>query len=927
MSTNNYAQLSGITKWAVVHAWGEGNMQGMCWVVTPQPMTTNSTVAVTTQPASGFVYPGNLGFNDGYLDLQRSGKIFQQCQQGNYASGGGGTGTLSCYYADQTIPLGNPLQTQFTSYGLNNGYTFMQSGISPIVTYVQALLNTLPASTGIIVAPTMNFSQSAATGYGIQAWLQGAAPVTIGGATASLFFQVKHVLSNALAIPGAYFHSHVVMMGEFDVSANSLTQDQFSYYFHRFFAALNISLGLNSDVPIVVGDFCLAWLATQPNGLSNPVSASFKGIANRHRNSAFVESYINPSFPIGGQLSATAESLGWNGTTGPYFGPYAQRTLGLNLFNYGYALLPSPSLNLVTQPVTNLVATASSATNVILTWSPSPNASAYDFFLAVYNADTGAFIQSTNTSGINTITTNGLTAGQLYKFNVQALSDYGYSSIVSYTGSAGNGSTEISLVNSSFVENRTLAPSDGTTTITFTLTLRNVANQPIIGYNTGTLIQVGGTGSNALLTFTPHAASNFIGASQATNTSGVVTWTVVCANTLSTSTTVTYGILALAGLGNLTFTFGNPAVQSAALSTLTTSSSTVPADGSSTMTITATVISLGGTPIGGAGVGILSVVAGSATQVHFTPGSVGGPGNAQTANGSGVVTWTLFSGYFIGGNPSLTLSTANINQQQVVNFAAQVAVVNVNWVMLGASATTPNTGTIPTYTAGDFSTPITGTSFGSGLAHLIYTSDTINGVTKNWIDLRPCNTAGSSGICLPSGGSSGLSTVNFSYSFWIKFTTPTTLVASQNYNILCASAGNPPGTNYRVVYLNCLTGPPVTYAGMISDVYNNALSGTSLAPTVPVPSSWSHVVITYNNTSPFTMSMYLNGNTTPANVATGGNTGNGGSWAPTGFGTILGGGGSNQPVCNAQLADFVEYNITLSPAQVNACYNSFFLNP
>lgn len=926
--TNNLAQLSGITKWAVVHAWGEGNMQGMCWVVTPQPLTTSSTVAVTSQPATGFVYPGNLGFNDGYFDQQRSPKVYQQCQQANYA-GGGGTGTLSCYYGDQTIPFNNPLQTQYTSYGLNNSYAYAQSGISPITTYVQSMLNTLPATTGIIVAVTMNFSNANSTGYGIQSWLQGAAAVTIGGATASLFFNVSHVLKMALSIPGAYFHSHVCLMGEFDLVANTLGQDQFSYYLNRFFKQLNQSVGLNPDVPVVFGNMCQAWLATQTAGVNNFLSNSLKGLSNRYVNAVFVDSFTNPAIgSSAGLLDATAESLGWTGTTGPYFGPYSSRTFGLNLFNYGYSKIPLSGRTLVTLPILNLVASSTSSTNLILTWDPSKNASAYDFVLTIYNATTGAYIQSTNTSGSNTVTTSGLTQGVLYRFNVQAISDFGPSSIVSYTGSAGNTSTEFSPALSTFVTNKIAAPADGSTTVTLTVTMKNIFNQPIIGFNTSTLTQMGGSGSNALLTFTPHAGSNFIGGVQATDVNGQASWTVTCANTLSTTTTVSYGFSSiLSVLGLVTFTFGNPSIPSVDLSTLTASSNTQPADGSTTITITATIISYAGTPLNGIVVAPLAVLSGSASQVHFTPGTVGGPGSSQTSAGAGTVAWVLLSGNFIGGNPGLNLGTSSVTQFQIISFAPQVAVANVNWVMLGSSATTPNTGAIPTYTTGNFSTPITGTSFGSGLSHLIYTSDTINGVTKNWIDLRPCNVAGSSGICLPSGGSSGLSTVNFSYSFWIKFTIPTTLVSNQNYNLLCASAGNPPGTNYRAVYLNSLTGPPVTYAGMISDVYNNALSGTSLASTVPVPGSWSHVVITYNNTSPFTMTMYLNGNTTPANVATGGQTGNGGSWAPTGFGTILGGGGSNQPMCNAQLADFVEYNITLTPAQVSACYNSFFLNP
>lgn len=901
-------------------------MVGMNFSATPQPSTASSTFAVNSNPPSLIL--DSFAFNDGYLDIQRSGKIFMQCQQSNYAFGGGGTGSLSCYYGDQTIPLSYPLQTMYASFGLNNSFAYAGCSISPAANYAKALLNTLPANTGVIIVPTMNFSNGTNYGFGIAAWLPGATPVTIGSATASLFFQANHVLATALALPGAYLHSHLILVGEYDLANNTMTQDVFSYNLNQFISRLNNSVGSN-PVPIVCGNLCQSWTATQTGGTGNFVSSSLMGISSRHILGAFVDSLISiPSGLAGGTLNADSTTLGWTGSTGPNFSAPSCRTLGLNMFNYGYNAVPVKAKSFVTPVITGLAANATSSTNISLTWNASTGASAYDFFVAWYSSSNGVLtlVGTYATSGVNSLVINGLTAGVSYTCTVQALSEWGYSTPVSIVALPGNNGSEISGKLSTFTVSSTLAPSDGSTTITITLTLKNIANQAIIGFNTGALVPISGTSS--LFDVTPGVAN--IGSSKTTNTSGVATWTVVCSNALSTTATATYACVNMGMIvAPVTFTFGNPAVQSGTLSTLVASSTTTPADGVTTMTITATYISLGGTTLGGIAAGQLVVSSGSSSQVYFTPGIMGGPGNSQTANGSGQAIWTLKSGNYIGGNPSLGLSTANIIQTQVINFAAQVAVANVDLIIPMSSATTPNTGVLPSATLGN-GTAYAMTAQPSGTPQLKYTSSTINGVTKNWFDTTDIYALGGSHAAMIS---TTPPSVNFSFSFscWLKITQLTTNPANNFTVILGQNATGAPSANFHVLYADFNPTTPWAYQGLIANVFTNQLTTPFPNSTFPV-GAWHHLVVVYDNTgagTTNTMKGYMDGNATPIFTATAAQTGSTGGWNPNPVvcNWCWGYAGSNQPSTPYQMADFVAYNIALTPTQVAACYNSNLLSP
>lgn len=928
--TFNYAQI-GITKWAVVHAWGEGNMLGLQFASTAQPVGTSANPGQSSIPPTGTSY---TGYTDGYLDGPKNPRILQQTQQLNYANGGGGSGILICGLSNYVFMAACPLQTFYGAYGFNNSFTYASTSISPIMAYCQSLINTLPANTGIIIAPTANVSGNTNTGFGIQNWCPGTSPVSLpGGNTASLFFNVNYVISQALKIPGAYFHSHVCLMGEFDVSSNTLNQDQFSFYFNAFISALNLSIGVNPGAPIVFGDLCLPWLATQTGGTNNSVTNSIKGIANRYTSGAYVESVVSPPLGTGGGvLNADSTAAGWTGTTGPYFGAPSARTFGMNLFNYGYATIPQVK-NFTVPPITGLGVSATTATNLVLTWSPSTSASAYDFVISWSTISNGQLLLAgkNHSSGANTYTITGLTQQVPYSVSVYAISDWGYSTPVTIAPIfAGNAGGEVSPTFSSLTLNRTIAPSDSSTTITITVTVKNTANQPMVGFNTGALTLQGG-GPDTLLTFNPNSlGDNTMGGTQATNASGVASWTVLCSSALTTSITCQYGFNNVLGsLGLATFTFGNPAIQSAALSTVVPSATTTPADGVTTMTVTATFISLGGTPIGGFGAGQLVVSGGSATQVYFTPGSVGGPGNAQTANGSGQAIWTLKSGNYIGGNPSLTLSTANITQAATINFAAQVAVVNVDLIIPLSSTTTPNTGVLPSATLGN-GTAYAMTAQASGTPQLKYTPSTINGVTKNWFDTSDIYALGGSHAAMIS---TTPPPVNFSFSFscWLKITQLTTNPANNFTVILGQNATGAPSANFHVLYADFNPTTPWAYQGLISNVFTNQLSTPFPNSTFPV-SAWHHLVVVYDNTgagTTNTMKGYMDGNATPIFTATAAQTGSTGGWNPNPAicNWCWGYAGSNQPSTPYQMADFVAYNIALTPTQVAACYNSNLLNP
>lgn len=916
---SNLGQYPGITKWAVIHAWGEGNMVGLNFVQTLQPSITSSSAAVLANPETGLSLPAFF-YVDGFRDNQYNPIIFQVTQQGNYANGGFGTGTLQCGNNDVFMPAAHPLQSMYASYGIVNSYGYTGCNVSPALSYAKAVATSLPPGTGIIIAPTMNWINGG-TSLGIRSWQLTALTTFPNSATACLSYNVNHVLGNALLVPGAYLHSHVVLFGETDAIANSLLPDQVSYYFQQFLEALrtpspsgngnnSLAISVGQNVPIVAGNMCQAWMvANVTNGVNNSVSLSLKGISTRYRQGAFVDSFLNPSNVSAGALTSDATSA-----SSAYYSAGSSRTYGLNLCNYGFVTIPRLPSNTVTPPITNLQLGASAATNIQGSWNPSTNASAFDFLVTIIDVPNNVVIESqASTSGVDGFTRTGLVTGRVYTVSVSAVSDWGISIPVTGTISGGNSNGVIDWSQSTLVNSSGLTPSDGTTQVVITLTLKSSNGSVIAGRNVGSIslfsdpLGVGGT--NTLT-----APSGTI-----TNASGQVVYNLTNLNAVQ-SGGVSWGYTGLTGSPVITVLWNaiNPATSS-----ITASVPTLNADGATTTVVSVTLRNYSNALMVGYSTGPLVIT--NNLNVLSNPGGISVSGTTQLTSGSGVAAWTLLSANYIGGNVCVC-SIANLAATATVTFTQEVAVANVDWIVRGSSATTPNTGALPTATTGNGVTAAVVSSQGTGQAVMQYTPSTINGVTKNWIDTTPIGNANNK-ACF--GVAVGVSP-SFSFSFWINI--PNSVGAVTRAIVLGSTAFNAthPAAYHQLNANNVGVG---NFGGYIANAFGTFITTPWPATLGMTTGSWNHVVWTYDNTVGTTGSFsgYLNGNPTPVLTTTNtGNTGNGFAPGATGtntFITVLGGQSTSNGCMPMLIADITQYNIALTPTQVTACYNSNLVNP
>lgn len=885
-------------------------MVGLNFPTTLQPLATSNSVLVNTNPAT----PVNFFYMDGYMDNQRNPIIYQRTQQGNYAAIPG-TGTLNCPYNDSVIPAANPLQCMYNAYGLTNSYGYTGCNVSPAMSYAQAVASTLPPNTGIIIAPTMNWINNS-TSLGIRTWVPGAAAVAIGSATASLFSNVNHVLAGALSVSGAYMHSHLILFGETDAVANTLSTDQVSFNLQKFLGALGGSTikasVLGQGVNIVAGNMNIGWMISNvTNGVNNGVSQSLAGIALRYRRGAFVNSYVNPLDPLHsaalGNDSSTASTA--------YFSSAACRTYGLNLFNYGYTTIPSLPYNTVTPPIIGLALSASGATNIQGSWSPSVNASAYDFIVTVIDLTNNLVItRSASTSGTDSFTQSGLTTGRMYQAIVSAVSEWGISTPVSAAISAGNSNGVIDWGQSTIVNTSGLVPSDGTTQTQIVVTLKDSSGGVIIGRSIGAL-SIMSDASGVAGTNTVTSPGGTI-----TNASGQVTFFITNLGALQ-SGIVVWGLSGLTGSPGVNVTW-NPINPTG--SSISASVGTLNADGVSTTVVTVTLVNYSNALMVGYKTGLAIT---NNQRVVSAPGGIQLPGAIQSTSGSGVAAWTLLSTNFVGGN-ACVCSITNLTATAAITFTQEVSVAQCDFWVAGSSATTPNVSHIPPATDGTFVTAVTTSvsGAGTGLGNMAYTPNTINGITKNWLDFTGVYPLGNNKstfqVQVPISAT-------FSQSMWLKLVNPTAVIGGQ-YSVILGSFAFAAGNGFRNLYCSLPTVGNLT--GLVFNVQTTQLS-------TPYPilggitlGNWFHIVCVYDNTgnpTTNTAKIYVNG-VMQGSTATAAQTGANATWAPAGgntFYTSTGGLAANNSCASMLLADICQFNIALSQAQVTACYNSFLVNP
>lgn len=902
----NLAQFTGISRWAIVHAWGEGNMVGQGFVSTNEPMQTSSSDAISTINPS--ITVGNWSYMDGFMDRQLNGRIYQQSQQANYALGGGGTGTLACLYPDQVIPAGNPLQFMYNSYGmkLNTGFAYTGRNVSPALGYAQALASTLPSDTGVIIAPTANLLSAS---LGVADWLPGAATIAVGGQSCQLYVNVLHVLQQALKVPGSYLHSHVCLLGEFDAAAGTIGVDQFSYNMATFFNSLHAALGMRG-APIIVGNLSRPYAALNwTGGVNNNVSKSLSTIANRTQLAVFVDSFVTPTNSNSAALNGDANALDWDtgSSTGPYYGSQALRTYGLNLFNYGFAKLTLPQVQVVTPPVTGVSAVSTTGTSITVTWNPSTNGSAYNFLLTVTTVGSG---QTVNTGGNNTAVINTLVNGQAYTITVYAVSDWGVSTGVKVSAIAGNDPSQIDFSKSTMVVTSSPQQANGANTITITATFKTTSGAPVIGIASGPIGIL--SGINSGIVFTPGAG--VVGTSQVTNSSGLVSWTVTDSNIAILTSNFIMGLTNFPAFptGAMQFLGVSPT-----LSSLSITSPTTPADGTSVTNITANFKDKNGTAFTGYTSSALVYSAGAVAQVYTTPSSGRGTnGTPQAVDGGGSAVWALKSGDVFVGNVFVA-SMFGIQQTVTVTFNSVVPAANVDWIVLGDVTNSQPVTKLPFWFTAAGTSSVTNNS-GGGMTLFTYTPQTINGVTKSWMDTRAIYATGTSNLACWEVDNTHVST-DFSFSLWMN----ATATAQSSFGVLLGSTNftvNTPSSHNWYISFNSSQ----QFTGHTVNVYGQSITSPWPATLGISAGIWQHVVMTYTNSSN-TINLYVNGNATPALTTT--NTGNAGLWNPTTGFTSFGGQSTSNKCCSGFFADVVQYNAVLSPTQVTAVYNSYFLNP
>ena len=280
-------------------------------------------------------------------------------------------------------------------------------------------------------------------------------------------------------------------------------------------------------------------------------------------------------------------------------------------------------------------------------------------------------ISLTDSSGVIT----GLAGVNALKFHIMDPGPNGatdnnsiYAEIAAYALVVAN------AANSTVAAAPTTVASDGITTSTITVTLRDASNNPVAG-KTVTLASNRDEGLDTISA-----------ASGSSSSSGVVTFTVkssTSGSAIFTATDVTDSLVISPSTATVTFEAG---AVSAANSTVAADPSSVTANGSDTSTITVTLKDSGGTAVSGKTVTLASS-RGSTDTISAASG---------VSSASGVVTFTVYS--TTAGSPIFTATGDSVPITQTASVTFTAGAVNAGTSTVTASPTVATADGIATST-------------------------------------------------------------------------------------------------------------------------------------------------------------------------------------------------------------------------------------